>query len=152
MGSVFHCPSNGLAWGQVVGARRSPEANLGEWMWARGEATRVVGTLRQEAVTVCKCVLGPSVYEVIRWSHLLLQDGTCRATVVLGLPLFTPWRLKDRWTSQEAAGTRILESCGGVRGSTEGQGVPHLHTRKAQEAPCGIRDSSLGSLGKGEIA
>lgn len=52
-----------LAWGQIVGARYSLEANLGEWMWARGEPTRVVGDSEKRLWTVCKCVLGPSVYE-----------------------------------------------------------------------------------------
>lgn len=44
MGLAFHCPSNGLAWGQRVGVRWSLEANLKEW------GDYEVGNLREEAV------------------------------------------------------------------------------------------------------
>lgn len=50
MGLAFHCPRNGPGLGTGTGSQTSLEANLGEWMWARGEPTRVVGTLRHEAV------------------------------------------------------------------------------------------------------
>lgn len=50
MGLAFHCPCNGPGMGAESGSQmESWRENLGEWMWAKGETTRAVGTLGQEA-------------------------------------------------------------------------------------------------------
>lgn len=116
-------------------------------MWPRGEPTRVVGDSEKRLWTVCKCVLGPSVYEArggpVSSSNMALAGGLSGPGPPS--PVETEGQMDK---TRKLLGQNTRES-GGVRGGAERQGVPQPHIRKTQAAPWGVRDSSLGCLGRG---